>query len=91
MPGQDFLHDSMLPTFKAGDTVLIDTGQRRILPGDIHAVRMDDSLVIKRLNILPQGRVRVISDKKELYPPETVYAYEVHVIGRVIWYARSLA
>lgn len=82
--------DSMLPTFKAGDTVLVDKGQRRILPGDIYAMRMDNSLVVKRLNILPNGRVRVISDNKELYPPETVYADEVHVIGRVIWFARSL-
>jgi phage repressor protein C with HTH and peptisase S24 domain len=82
--------DSMAPTFENGDVVMIDQGRKHIKSGCIYALGIDDSILIKRLDPLIGSRVRVISDNKQEYETYTVDHGDIHVIGRVIWYAREL-
>jgi phage repressor protein C with HTH and peptisase S24 domain len=82
--------DSMAPTIKNGDTVLIDTGRRHIYDGNIYALRLEETIAIKRLSLLPGNRIMILSDNKAEYPPYNAEAKEVHVIGQVVWLARAL-
>jgi phage repressor protein C with HTH and peptisase S24 domain len=85
--------DSMEPTLRQGDTVLIDTSQNR--PGrrdGIYVIRTDGGLQVKRVVAHPTtGRVTVISDNREHYPTFADLApEEVAVIGRVLWLGRQI-
>lgn len=82
--------DSMAPTIEPGDVVMIDQGRTTIKTGCIYALGMDDSVLLKRLDLLYGGRVRIISDNKEEYPSYVVDAADLRIIGQVIWYAREL-
>lgn len=82
--------DSMAPTIQNGDTVMINTDAIRIFDGNIYALRMDSTILIKRLGLLPGNIVRIISDNKTEYDPVDVDRDDVHVLGRVVWFARTL-
>ena len=74
--------DSMDPTLRDGDEILVDRTPRPLRAG-IHVLRLDDALLVKRLE--PAGeRLRLISDN-HAYPPLEREAGEVEVIGRVVW------
>lgn len=81
--------DSMKPTLAHGDAILVDTSTRTVAPGAVHVVRVDDSVLVKRLERVG-GALRIVSDNPA-YPPVDVRAGDtVEVIGRVVWMARSL-
>lgn len=75
--------DSMEPTLRDGDEILVDRGEQRLRAG-VHVIRLDDVLLVKRLGPGPSGAVEVISDNpaygRSIRPRE-----EVEVIGRVVW------
>jgi phage repressor protein C with HTH and peptisase S24 domain len=74
--------DSMDPLLRDGDEILVDRTPRPLRAG-IHVVRLDDALLVKRLE--PAGeRLRLISDN-HAYPALEREAGEVEVIGRVVW------
>ncbi|MGQ4827542.1 S24 family peptidase, partial [Enterococcus faecalis] len=50
----------------------------------IHVVRIDDVLLVKRLESAGPGRVRVLSDNPA-YPRFERPLAEVAIIGRVVW------
>jgi len=82
---------SMEPTILAGDMVLIDTGRKQIYDGNIYALGLNETIVIKRLELLSGGRVRIFGDNTSPeYTPETAHLGQVRVIGQVIWFAREL-
>lgn len=83
--------DSMEPTLKEGDLVLVDLSQKEIIQGQIYAVRLFNGLLIKRLQRLDQNRVRLISDN-QVHPPEerSLDSGEFEIIGRVLWVGRNL-
>ncbi len=56
--------DSMEPTLMSGDLVLVDHNRTTIdLQGGIYAISMDDTIMIKRLQIkYPLSTIRIISD-----------------------------
>ncbi len=82
--------DSMEPTLKDGDIVLIDTAQRDILQQDrIWAVSYGDLGMIKRVRRLPGGTYQLISDNPNV-TPISAYDGEMHVIGRVVWIGRRI-
>lgn len=75
--------DSMEPTLRDGDEILVDRTPRPLRAG-IHVIRLDDVLLVKRLESGPGGTVRVISDNTA-YPRLERPLHEVELVGRVVW------
>lgn len=82
--------DSMEPTLRDGDFVLIDSSQQTIRAQDrIWAVRYGDLGMIKRVRRLPSGSYLLISDNPTVTPIEC-HDGEMEVIGRVVWIGRQI-
>jgi len=75
--------DSMEPTLRDGDEILVDA-TLRVWRDGIHVVRLDGSLVVKRLDTSRAGRIVLLSDNTA-YHPIVCDPLEVEVIGRVVW------
>jgi len=75
--------DSMEPTLRDGDEILVDERPRALRDG-VHVVRVGDALLVKRLDLGRPGRITLISDNP-IYRPQELDAREVQVIGRVVW------
>ena len=85
--------DSMAPTLNDGDDILVDrAGCNEALRDGIYVLRVDDSLLVKRLAIHPLGRRVTVQSDNPAYPdwPDCGLE-EVHCIGRVIWAGRKIA
>lgn len=86
--------ESMEPTLRPGDVILVnhrDQGQAR---DGIYVLRMDGTLLVKRLQRLPGGIIKVTSDNPA-YAPFEVNARDMNtgdiaIIGRVVWTARRM-
>ena len=74
--------DSMDPTLRDGDEILVDRTPRPLRAG-IHVLRLDDVLLVKRVERAGE-RVRLISDNRA-YPEIERSAGEVEIVGRVVW------
>ncbi|MBF0402221.1 MAG: helix-turn-helix transcriptional regulator [Magnetococcales bacterium] len=81
--------DSMEPAIGDGDLLLLDMRELRTLDPSIYVVRMDQSLVAKRLQRLTDGRIRIQSDNP-LYSSENVYPSEIQILGRIVWIGRKV-
>jgi phage repressor protein C with HTH and peptisase S24 domain len=83
--------DSMEPTLYSGDIVLVDHNKNYIDPnGGIYAVVLDDSILIKRLQVIyPSKKVHVISDNPK-YEKLEVDIENIAINGKVIWFAREI-
>jgi phage repressor protein C with HTH and peptisase S24 domain len=85
--------DSMAPTLSAGDDILVDRadGPERLRDG-IYVLRVDGTLLVKRLAIHPVGRrVTVQSDNPAYSDLPDCGLDEIECIGRVIWTGRKIA
>lgn len=85
--------DSMQPTLVEGDVVLADTGDTDIVGGGIFVIVQAGHARVKRLTMRGDGSVMVISDNRDIYPPETVPAEgadNFRIVGRVRWYGRTV-
>lgn len=60
--------DSMQPTINAKDVVFIDTNVKQYIGEGIYAFKLNGETYIKRLQRLPTGVIRALSDNP-LYPP----------------------
>lgn len=84
--------DSMEPTIRNGDVLLVDTTINYIQDNTIYVIVYGDILLVKRVHSRFNGTLQLISDNP-LYPPEEVTAGEIeqlHVAGRVMWFGRSI-
>lgn len=82
--------DSMEPTIRSGEIILIDRSQDTPRMDDgIWAVTHGEIGMIKRLRHRPEGIVELHSDN-HLVRPQTAVDGELHVIGRVIAVVRKL-
>lgn len=85
--------DSMEPDLRAGDIVMLDHTDTLAKREGIYVIKMDGALLVKSLQRLPGGIVKVIS-RNQAYEPFTVTVSEVEnpngfaVIGRVVWACR---
>ena len=83
--------DSMFPTLKSGDDILVDRGDtiERLREG-IYVLRIDDALVVKRIALHPMGRRVTVQSDNPAYPdwPDCGLD-EINCIGRVIWAGRK--
>ena len=75
--------DSMEPTLRDGDEILVDRSPRPLRDG-IHVVRVDDALLVKRIDTGRPGVMVLISDNPAYRSLELPPA-DVQVIGRVVW------
>src|SRR5690606_27246880 len=83
--------DSMAPTLEAGDLLLIDLRLPQGVLDGIYVIRIDDDLLVKRLQRLPQGQVQALSDNVKYEPFVFDPAQgDVKIIGRIFWLARAL-
>ena len=80
--------DSMEPTLRDGDEILVDRTPR-VLRDGIHVVRVDEALLVKRLESGRPGVVTLISDNPA-YRPIELSPDALHVVGRVVWKAGRL-
>ena len=86
----DIFGNSMEPELKDGDSVLIDQSQKDILAGAIYAIGVEDVIMVKRVEKLPNKLV-LHSDNKS-YTPVYIDSDEiekVRIIGKVIWVGRE--
>lgn len=84
--------DSMEPTMRDRDLVMIDTSTAFEVPtGAIYAFTYDGAVFVKRLQRQPGG-IEAISENKE-YPPIRILKTDMdkfQLIGRVVWIGRIL-
>ena len=75
--------DSMEATLRDGDEILVD--RRAVPPRDgVHVVRVDDAVLVKRLETGRPGVITLISDNPA-YRPIALTPGDLQVIGRVVW------
>ena len=86
--------DSMEPTLRSEDVILVDRRATRPDREGVYILRMGEMLLVKRLQALPGGRVRVTSDNPAFAPYEVtmpeLQGDEIAIIGRVVWVGRRL-
>lgn len=75
--------DSMEPTLRDGDEILVDRTVRALQDG-IHVVRLGDTLLVKRIETGRDGRITLLSDNPA-YRLIDCGVGEVDLIGRVVW------
>ncbi|MBF0625541.1 MAG: hypothetical protein HQL82_12130 [Magnetococcales bacterium] len=80
--------DSMEPVVCDGDLLLTDLRELRTIDPAIYVLRMDNALTAKRIRILDNGRVRILSDNPA-HGPREVPAREIAILGRVVWIGRK--
>lgn len=85
--------DSMEPTLRHGDTVLIDRTQTNLVGREgIYVIRVDDCLQVKRVAANPVERRLTLGSDNAAYPSfRDIRPQDVDVIGRVIWLGRQVA
>ncbi|OCG76747.1 XRE family transcriptional regulator [Gilliamella sp. Occ4-3] len=75
--------NSMEPVIPNGATVAVNTLQKDIHDGDVYAICQDGLCRLKRLYLLPAGKIRIVSYNSEEYPDEVDDAKNIQIIGRV--------
>lgn len=85
--------DSMEPTLHPGDIIVVNIGNHTVIRDGIYVVRVGQALLVKRLQILPGGKLKVKSDNSEAYEPFLIdlgkIGEDVAIIGRVVWGGRG--
>lgn len=80
--------ESMAPTFKDGDTLIVDRGVERIQEDGLFVLSLDDELYIKRVQRRPTDRAILMKSDNPLYETiviESVERQRFEVLGRVVW------
>ena len=79
--------DSMEPTLRERDVVLLDMRTQELRDGGVYTIRRDSDLQVKRLR--RQGSNWLIVSDNIAYPVEPLDE-SVSVVGRVVWLGRTL-
>ncbi len=86
--------ESMEPTLRPGDIILIDHRDAQSVPRDgIYVIRMDSGLLVKRIQRLPGNRLMITSDNPAYKPFEIAIddaKTDLTIIGRVVWVGRRI-
>lgn len=80
--------DSMEPLLREGDDLLVDMATRPFRDG-IYVLRLDGNLLVKRVTSQGSGRFSILSQNLS-YPPISVMADDLHLVGRVVWKSGKL-
>lgn len=84
---------SMEPDLRAGDVIMIDVRDTTAQREAIYVLRMDGAILVKELQRLPGGVIKVKSKNPEYEPFEKnvaalTGAADFAIIGRVVWACR---
>lgn len=78
--------DSMEPVIPDGATVAVDTGNKRVVDGELYAIDQGGLKRIKQLYRKPGGIILIRSINRE-YDDEEAIETDVEIIGFVFWYS----
>lgn len=78
--------NSMEPVIPDGATVAVDTGNKRIIDGELYAINQGELKRIKQIYRKPGGKLLIRSVNRE-YDDEEADESEVEIIGFVFWYS----
>lgn len=85
--------ESMEPTLGRDDVLLVNRRKEPARSDGIYLIRSGDALLVKRLQFLPDGKLRVISDNPAYEPFTVDLASEesgVKILGRVVWAGKKI-
>ncbi|MDH5556962.1 MAG: helix-turn-helix domain-containing protein [Alphaproteobacteria bacterium] len=83
--------DSMEPTFRSGDHVLVEPTSDRIRGDGIYVMIVRSGLVIKRVVFSPEGNYVSVHSDNPVYPShERVSRTSISLVGRVIWVGKRI-
>jgi len=80
--------DSMEPTLRSGDVIMIDREITEPADGKIFVVNLAGQVVAKRVQAKSGGKIDLISDNS-IYPVIPLGS-QSKIIGRVVWFGRIL-
>ncbi len=84
--------NSMEPTIKGGDALLVDKNRCEVSDGKIYCIRQDGQLKVKRLQRLSKTKIKIISDNKDYEAITLDLAHESEndflIIGEIRWCGR---
>lgn len=84
--------DSMEPTIRSGDVLLVDVSWNAIRDNGIYVIVTKSYVAVKRIHAKVDGSLRIVSDNPA-YPPEDVSpgsSDNFSVAGRVMWFGRVI-
>ncbi|AIS48295.1 peptidase S24-like family protein [Burkholderia pseudomallei] len=85
--------DLMAPTFQRRDNVLVDMGYQHKPGNGLYALRLEDSIVVRRTQKLSSGKLRILCEN-ENYPPDEIRPdeneFDFEIVGKVVWFSRQI-
>ncbi|WP_446808000.1 LexA family transcriptional regulator [Methylomonas sp. 2BW1-5-20] len=84
--------DSMEPLLHKKDVAMLDRSQTHVIEDGIYCLRLDGSLLIKRIQRVTGQKLKVISDNSayEAFALDNENNEHQQIIGRVVWVGKSL-
>lgn len=83
--------DSMEPTLRNGDHALIDCSQTNLRREGIYVLRLDDTMMLRRVTMHPATkRVTITSDNVRYQAYNDLDPGALEALGRVIWIGHTL-
>ncbi|MDQ2084057.1 S24 family peptidase [Xanthobacteraceae bacterium Astr-EGSB] len=85
--------DSMEPTIRSGDLLLIDRSLNEFKDEGIYVIVLAGRVLVKRIQLRRDGSAVLRSDNTELYEDEVVPAHDLgdlRIEGRVMWFGRTI-
>jgi phage repressor protein C with HTH and peptisase S24 domain len=77
--------DSMNPTFNAGALLLVNTKVNQIKNDSIYVINRDDELIVKRIQDLWNGQIKIKSDNLKYEPLIIQKTDALKIVGEVVW------
>ena len=80
--------DSMEPTIRSGDLLLVDRSKAKMRGDGIYLINLDDGLMVKRVEWLLGGSVVIRGDNTAVSSEQILPATDLeklHILGRVVW------
>lgn len=83
--------DSMEPTLGHGDHALVDTAQHNLKREGIYVLKLEHTLLIRRVTMHPATkRLTIAADNARYQPYTDLDPDALEALGRVIWIGRTL-
>ena len=77
--------DSMNPTFNSGALLLVNTKVNQIKNDSIYVINRDDELIVKRIQDLWNGQIKIKSDNPKYEPLIIQKTDAIKIVGEVVW------